>query len=266
MRDINDYAEKYIDEPCEKYQVFYRRKHVLQIMKNYPHRTILEVGCGLEPLFPYIDHYDKLVVVPVKVFVDNLKLVIMQNHAQDKVCFLHGFLEKEADRILQMGINFDYIVVSGLLHELDDPYEFLEAVKKLCSENTVIHINVPNARSIHRLIAKEMGIILNIYELSELQIRMQKRRVYDFELLVETVEKAGFEVLEHGSYLPKFLTSRQMEEILERGIIGEEIFYGLDQLSRYLPEYGSEIYVQVKRKENGILAILGNGNHQKPTV
>lgn len=249
MRDINDYAEKYIDEPCEKYQVFYRRKHILQIMKNYPHHTILEVGCGLEPLFPYIDYYDKIVVVePAKAFTDNLKLAIEKNHVQDKVSFLHGFLEKEANRILQMDINFDYIVISGLLHELDEPYEFLEAVKKLCGENTVIHINVPNARSIHRLIAKEMGMISNIYELSDLQIRMQRRRVYDLELLIEAVENAGFEVLERGSYLPKFLTSGQMQEILDKGIIGEEIFYGLDQLGRYLPEYGSEIYVQVKRK------------------
>lgn len=249
MRDINDYAEKYMDEPCEKYQVFYRRKHILQIMKNYPHRAILEVGCGLEPLFPYIDHYDKLVVVePAKAFADNLKSAIVRNHAQDKVSFLHGFLEKEADRILQMDIKFDYMVVSSLLHELDEPDEFLEVLKKLCSENTVVHINVPNARSIHRLIAKEMGMISNIYELSDLQIRMQRRRVYDVELLVETVKNAGFEILEHGSYLPKFLTSEQMEEILDKGVISEEIFHGLDGLSSYLPEYGSEVYVQVKRK------------------
>lgn len=249
MRDINDYAEKYIDEPCEKYQVFYRRKHILQIMKNYPHRVILEVGCGLEPLFPYIDYYDKLMVVePAKAFADNLKSVIARDHAQDKVSFLHGFLEKEADTIVQMDINFDYMVVSSLLHELDEPHEFLEAVRKLCSENTVVHINVPNAKSIHRLMAKEMGMISNIYELSDLQIRMQRRRVYDLELLIETVENAGFEVLEHGSYLPKFLTSGQMEEILDKRIVSEEIFHGLDRLSSYLPEYGSEIYVQVKRK------------------
>lgn len=250
MRDIDDYAKKYVDEPCEQYQVFYRRKHVLEIMNNYSHQIILEAGCGLEPLFPYIDHYEKTVIVePAKAFVDKLQQDINRYHVQDKVSYVHGFLESEVDTLMQMDIKFDYMIISSLLHELDEPNIFLAAVKKLCSKNTVVHINVPNAKSVHRLIAKEMGIIPDLYELSDLQIKMQRRRVYDMETLAKTVESAGFEIIESGSYLPKFLASAQMEDMLSKGIVDEKIFYGLDQIGRCMPEYGSEIYVQAKRKE-----------------
>ncbi len=249
MRDIDDYAAKYADEPCEKYQVFYRRKHILQIMERYKHRTILEAGCGLEPLFPFIDHYEKAVIVePAEVFVDNLKQDIVKHRAQDKVSYIHGFLENETDRLMQMNVKFDYIIISSLLHELDEPHVFLAAVKRLCSENTVVHINVPNAKSVHRLLAQEMDLITDIYELSELQVKMQRRRVYDLESLSEAVESQGFEIIESGSYLPKFLSSVQMEEMLNKEIISEKIFHGLDQIGRYMPEYGSEIYVQARRK------------------
>ena len=116
----------------------------------------------------------------------------------------------------------------------------------LCTEDTIVHINVPNANSIHRLLAVQMGLIEDIHELSELQLRMQRNHVYDLESLRAIVEKCGFEVIESGTYFPKFFSAGQMEKMLNGGIIQESIFEGLDKMIKYMPEFGSEIYVQTK--------------------
>ena len=249
MRDIEDYAQKYVSEPCENYQVLYRRQKVLEIMANYTHENILEIGCGLEPLFPYVDHYKKMFIVePSRLFVENIARKIVQYNVQDRVSYVEGFFENEVGRIKQSGMTFDYIMVGSLLHELEFPEKFLDAVKEICNENTIVHINVPNAKSIHRLLAKEMGIITDIYELSDLQITMQRKRVFDIDSLSDFVTSGGFEVLESGSYFPKFLTANQMEKILEQGILNDSIFEGLYKLGKFLPEYGSEIYLQLRKR------------------
>lgn len=54
MRDINDYTKNYNIASFEDYKVIYRRKKVLEIMQKYKPKRILEIGCGMEPLFNYI--------------------------------------------------------------------------------------------------------------------------------------------------------------------------------------------------------------------
>lgn len=51
MRDIDKYAEDYVKGDFEIYQVKYRRKMVLEQIAKYKPRKVLEIGCGMEPLF-----------------------------------------------------------------------------------------------------------------------------------------------------------------------------------------------------------------------
>lgn len=157
-------------------------------------------------------------------------------------------LEESVGRIKEIGDGLDYIIVGSLLHEVEKPEELLRSIYEICSDNTVVHINVPNANSIHRLLAKEMGIIKDVHELSELQIEMQRHNVFDLTQLCELVELWGFQVIGKGTYFPKLFSARQMKKILDAGIVDETIFDGLNKMIRYLPEFGSEIYVQVKKK------------------
>ena len=55
MRDIKDYTEKYLDLGFERYQIYYRRKLILEFIEKYSPKKILEIGCGMDPLFQYID-------------------------------------------------------------------------------------------------------------------------------------------------------------------------------------------------------------------
>lgn len=53
MRDIGDYADCYSINDFEQYQVEYRRKKVIEILEKYNPDLILEIGCGLDPIFRY---------------------------------------------------------------------------------------------------------------------------------------------------------------------------------------------------------------------
>lgn len=55
--------------------------------------------------------------------------------------------------------DFDFIIISGLLHEVPDPKKLLQSIYKICKQDTLVHINVPNVYSFHRLLAYEMGCI-----------------------------------------------------------------------------------------------------------
>ncbi len=47
-----------------------------------------------------------------------------------------------------------FIICSGLLHEVEEPDKMIRDIFRLCGRETIVHINVPNANSIHRLVAK----------------------------------------------------------------------------------------------------------------
>jgi len=244
VRDIISYQNLYEDEPFEATQVRYRRKKVLELLNKNTHKRILEVGCGLEPLYRYCDGYEKMVIIePSPSFCEHAKEGI-----PERVVCLQGFLEDSIEEIKKEEPFFDYIVVSSLLHEVENPARLLTAVKLLCGENTVVHINVPNARSFHRLLALEMGLIKDVYQRSEQQVLMQRHSVYDMSSLKLAVGQAGFKVIESGSYFIKPLTHRQMQAMLDQEIINSNILDGLYRMEKYFPEYGSEIFVQIQIK------------------
>ena len=56
MRDIDLYTKSYLNSDFEVYQVQYRRKKVIECIKKYSPSSVLEIGCGMNPLF----HDDRL--------------------------------------------------------------------------------------------------------------------------------------------------------------------------------------------------------------
>lgn len=71
MRDINNYSEKYSLHSFEEYKVQYRRKKLLEIIEAYHPKSILEIGCGNEPLFQYVEDVHFTVVEPSSDFYEN---------------------------------------------------------------------------------------------------------------------------------------------------------------------------------------------------
>lgn len=104
-RDIDDYTSKYLQAPFESYQVFYRRKKILEQMKLYQHQRVLEIGCGCEPLFKYTDDVEQWVEVePSNKFYENARRIATNN-----VEIVHDYFNEHVASKLREDRAFDYM-------------------------------------------------------------------------------------------------------------------------------------------------------------
>ena len=134
-----------------------------------------------------------------------------------------GFFENEASVLA--GRHYDLILISSLLHEVTQPSVFLKQVRTLCAPHTIIHVNVPNALSLHRLLAVSAGMIPQPDILSQRNIMLQQHHVYTFEALKNMLISAGdIQVLEKGSYFIKPFTHEQMHQCVAQGIFGKKFW------------------------------------------
>jgi SAM-dependent methyltransferase len=243
VRDLERYQADYETLPFEAIQARYRRRKILEVLGRFAPRRVLEAGCGLAPLFlDYRDFETFHVVEPAARFHANA-LRLGEGHVGIQVH--RGDLEALAPALA--GERFDLIVMSSLLHEMEDPKTLLAAARSLAGELTLLHVNVPNANSLHRILALEMGLIDSVYQLSATQARMQQSATYDIPALSALLQGAGFEVLEAGTFFVKPFTHGQMAAMLEHGILTEKMLDGLYALSARLPAMGSEIWLNAKR-------------------
>ncbi len=236
--EISQYETNYIDLPFEDVLRKYRRKNILEIIKKYPHDNFLEIGCGPDPLFQFIKDFEKMVVVePGKVFFK------MAESMAKKVSNVIVFNDLIENLIAEMQKEtFSFIVIGGFLHEIENPDMVLGAVRKMCSKNTIIYSFVPNARSFHRLLAHKMGMIENIYQKSKHDELFKRHHVYDRDTFNELFTTNKFKIIESGSYFVKPFAHDQMEELLDRNIIGKSFLDGLEKMIDFMPDLGTELW------------------------
>ena len=243
VRDIADYERAYAASGFEPAQARMRKRKLLDVLADWRPRCVLEIGCGVDSLFNHYRHYTRFTVVePGHQFAS---MAQEQARGDHRIRIVRAFIEDAAGQLA--GETFDCILLSGLLHEVPDCDGVLRAVARLCSPATRVHVNVPNARSLHRLLALEMGLIADLHELSAQQRELQQSRTFDIDSLGALCSRAGFDVLERGSYFVKPFTHRQMAQLQDAGVLTDAMLDGLYAVERHLPGLGSEIYVHLRR-------------------
>lgn len=240
-RNIDDYTRQYHALPFEPIQANYRRALVLREIERIAPRKLLEIGCGNFPLFTDLgDEVDITVIEPAAEFASNA-YKLAEGRAQTSIvqCFIEDYTNPQVD--------FDMIVLSCLLHEVREPLTLLASVRSLCTPDTVLHVNVPNAGSLHRLLAVSMGLIPSPDVQSDTQRRMQQSGItYDMASLQRELSHAGFSVFENGSLFVKPFTHMQMQRLIDEGFMTQSMLDGFSKLVEFLPELGSEIWVNAR--------------------
>lgn len=239
MRNLVDYSIKYSEENFESIQVGYRRRKVIEQIKKYQPKRCLEIGCGMAPLFLYDEEREYTIIEPSEKFFNNA-VSLAKNK---KVNCIRGYFENLATEIEK---KWDMIICSSLLHEVEEPDILLESIRRTCGENTIVHINVPNADSMHRLLAKESGMIEDVHERSERNILYQQKNVFDIKELKKIIKKHDMCIIDEGSYFIKPFSHEQMYKIVSMGIIEEAILEGLYNMEKFMPGMGSELFVNCK--------------------
>lgn len=100
--------------------------------------------------------------------------------------------------------------------------------------------------SLHRLLGVEMNIITDKFEASDNNKKFQQNTNFDLEKLMCMVENSGLKVIENGSYFVTPFSHEQMNTMMQQNIIDEKVLDGLYSITKYMPQFGSEIYVNYK--------------------
>lgn len=241
-RDLEDYTKKYSAHMFEKYQVLYRRKKVLEILNKYNPKNILEIGCGDNPIFESYNNYKNFVCIePAEMFYQEAVNFAKGN---DKIEVINDFLENKEEYLTKK--KFDFIICSSLLHEVENPIALLKKIKNIATKDSIIHLNVPNNKSFHLLWAYKSGLFNNYGELTPTANKLQQHTTFNIDKLKKYIKEAGLCSIEEGSYFLKPFNHSKMEECLEKGILNETLLDGLYNMTQFLPELGSEIYVNCR--------------------
>lgn len=241
--DINAYSQEYSTSyDFEKTLVHYRRKLVIEFLEQHASASVLEVGCGLESVYTSYSADTNssdtrwTIIEPSKQFFDKVRHAL-----PSRVHMENEFLEN----VKQCGLKtFDVIICAGLLHEVPDPSHFLNSLKKFMSRDTVVHLSVPNAGSLHRIIARDMGLIKELGELSERNLSLGQDIVFNMSSLNAIICENGFNVTNHGGFFLKPFSHAQMQEI--DTILTPQLLDGLYEAGKSLPDMASEIFIEFK--------------------
>ena len=82
------------------------------------------------------------------------KNAIKISEKNERVNCINNFFEKISQSLMDR--TFDCILLPGVLHEKLKIDYFLDRIGKVMNKDTIVYVNVPNAMSLHRIIAKEM--------------------------------------------------------------------------------------------------------------
>ena len=133
---------------------------------------------------------------------------------------------------------FDTVVLGHVLEHVDDPVSILRRVGSWLSDAGIVLAAVPNACSLHRQAAVDMGILPRETALNEMDIHHGHRRVYDPESLRSDFVAAGFSIEVFGGYWIKPLSNAQIEETWT-----PEMVRAFLKLGERYPDIAAEIYV-----------------------
>jgi 2-polyprenyl-3-methyl-5-hydroxy-6-metoxy-1,4-benzoquinol methylase len=133
--------------------------------------------------------------------------------------------------------EFDTILLAHILEHLEDPVRVMLRVSRWLAHDGRVLIAVPNAHSIHRLVAVKMGILRKPDEFSVRDQELGHKRVYTLESLGAHISSAGLEVEAMGGIFFKPLTNTQMGKWFT-----EQMLDGFYELGKDFPEYAAEIY------------------------
>ena len=221
-----------------------RQRRNLAFLAATRPRHILEVGCGSMILADMakslsLDFESWTVVEPQPDFVAAARAA---TGADGRINVLQGYLEACHDRLRDRAPDgFDAVLIAGLLHETAAPDVLLAAAVALTAPDGLVLASVPNARSFHRLLAVEAGLIPVPQTLSARDLSLGHPVVFDAEGLKALLTDAGLIDLTLDGYLFKPFSNAQMELLLHAA--DRDLTDGLIQLGRLFPAQAAEICV-----------------------
>lgn len=243
-RNIVEYESEYQQLAFEQHQAALRREKLLDFLEiqSNTSRVIVEVGCGMQPLFTDFSQFRSMTVIePSTLFYNNARELAVSSVNASSISVLNLQLEEAS-----LKEKADIVIVAALLHEVNNAGEFLAQARRLGKPDCLYVFIVPNAKSLHRQLAFRCDMISSLVEISDTQKRLQQHRTYSVDSLSVELTQAGFDIIDSTTIIPKPFTHSQMQALLDHQILTQEQLYTFCKMEDLFPNLGSEIFLQAR--------------------
>lgn len=139
--------------------------------------------------------------------------------------------------------HFDAIEMGFVLEHVENPALTLARFRDFLAPGGTLFIAVPNARSLHRRIGKEAGLLPDLYQLSPSDYELGHRRYFDLPAIIQLVENAGYAVTKQHGLLLKPLTTQQLLDLN----LSSTVWDAFAEIGYSMPDIANSIYLEATR-------------------
>ncbi|MDA0979384.1 MAG: class I SAM-dependent methyltransferase [Proteobacteria bacterium] len=132
--------------------------------------------------------------------------------------------------------RYDYVFASFILEHVLEVGPVLATVRRLLKPGGRFFAVVPNARALSRQLALHMGLLPELTELTENDLKYGHRRVYDRVHFNRDLEAAGFHPVSQGGIMLKILADFQLDQLIGEGFLEDSHIDGLYKLGLEYPD------------------------------
>ncbi|HRH40434.1 MAG TPA: methyltransferase domain-containing protein [Pyrinomonadaceae bacterium] len=108
---------------------------------------------------------------------------------------------------------FDAIEAGFVLEHVDDPAIVINHIKQFLKPSGKMYLAVPNARSLHRIIGHEAGMLDNYYKLSIHDLQLGHKRYFDLNSFTKFALDCGLKICNVEGIFLKPVTTDQLNQL-----------------------------------------------------
>lgn len=215
---MRNYNQEALDIEGKKYSYTFdalMRRYMMDTFKDhFREGKTLELGCHKGDFTSLlVDRFaDVTVVEASKDMADEVA-----SRFGGRIDVIHGMIEE-----VDLKPEYDNIFLINVLEHLDDPVVALEKIKTFLSENGRLFVVVPNALAMSRVIAKQMGIVAELTDVTDGEHVHGHRRTYTAGSLFDDICFADLTTFcTVGGIFFKPLANYQFDLALEQDIVSK---------------------------------------------
>ncbi len=151
---------------------------------------------------------------------------------------VHGWFEEYAS-----DQPFDTIEMGFVLEHVDDPAAIVSRYVDMLADGGRLYAAVPNARSLHRRLGHDAGMLDDMFALSDADHALGHKRYFDLESLHRLLVDQGLEILSSTGIFLKPLSTGQLRSLA----LPPEIAKALYSVGANYPELCNAFLVETRR-------------------
>jgi len=231
MQNIENIAQQY--NPSDDFDTHLTKQSGIIIAPRINGKNVLEMGCldGYMTGMLLKSANSVEIVEGSEIFVKNIRTLY-----KDSVTVYHSLFERfNPDKY------YDAIVLAHVLHHMHDPESLLNRIKTwLVPQSGRLYITVPNMLSLHRQIGVKMGLLKDVFDSSERNIKFDQPGRYTKEKLIRQIKSCGFHVVECFNFFLKPFSNEQMKALKP----SKELIVALFEIGKQFEEIACHIFLE----------------------